>query len=60
MVLNVRVFAYGFPSLALVLGFLLLFTGFSQNNQAIVQAGWGFVAVGVILQIFYLISRTVR
>lgn len=59
MGLNVRVFSYGFPSLALVLGFLLLFYGYSQNNEPAVQAGTGFVIVGVILQIFYLILRKI-
>ncbi len=60
MIIRIGAFAYGFPALALVLGFLLVFAGFNTNNQAEVQYGEGLVVVGVLLQVFYLLSRARR
>ncbi len=57
IVLRIGVFAYGFPALALALGFLLLLAGFNANNQPEIQTGEGLVVVGVLLQLLYLFSR---
>jgi len=57
--LSIRVVATTAPPVALILGFVLVFSGIASNSQMMVQAGWVFVAVGVALQLAYLASRYV-
>jgi hypothetical protein len=52
-----EVFANSPPAILITLGFVLLFFGFSTNNGGMVNAGWAFVAFGIILQIIWLLAK---
>jgi len=48
MDVDIKVIAYSFPAIALVLGFLLIFTGASSNNPDLTTWGSIFVVIGII------------
>ena len=48
MDVNIKVVAYSFPAIALVLGFLLIFTGASSNNPDLTAWGGIFVVIGIV------------
>jgi len=54
---EIRVFAKTVPAISLVLGFILILIGTSNNNEVMATSGWTFVIVGVVLQIFWLFRR---
>ena len=49
-----------FPALALLIGFVLILTGARDGVLESVQAGWGLVTVGVIVEFVLPISRRLR
>jgi hypothetical protein len=51
MDVDIKVVAYSFPAIALVLGFLLLLTGASSNNPDLTRWGGIFVVIGIIAYI---------
>lgn len=51
----INIFANSPPAILIALGFVLLFFGSTTNNTELTNAGWTFVAVGVLLQIGWLI-----
>lgn len=53
----IEVFASNPPSILFALGFVLLLLGFSTGDQGIVDAGWIFVGIGVVLQTLWLILK---
>ena len=55
MTAEIRVFANTVPAICLVLGFILIFYGYTTGNETMVNSGWTFVIIGVILQILWLI-----
>jgi len=54
---EIKVFAYTFPTICLVLGFLLILYGNSTNNGVMTSSGWTFIVVGVIMQIMWLFRK---
>ena len=50
----VKVFANSPPAILIALGFVLLFLGYSANIANMINAGWIFVALGIILQVVWL------
>lgn len=60
MSVNIRVIAYTVPAIAMVLGFILLFTGFSTENGEMIRAGWMLIVMGFLLQIFWLLTKIRR
>jgi len=50
MKIDIMVIATVFPTIALVLGFLLIMSGNSKD-------GWNLIWIGVALQVLYLILR---
>jgi len=53
----IKVIASSVPAICIVLGFLLLVSGFSLSNDGIIRSGWALIIIGVILQVLWLISR---
>lgn len=51
----VKIFANSPPAILIALGFVLLFFGSTTNNGELTNAGWAFVALGVLLQIGWLL-----
>ncbi|MEM3697786.1 MAG: hypothetical protein QXQ94_09870 [Candidatus Bathyarchaeia archaeon] len=51
----VDVIARSPPAICLALGFVLLFFGSLLGNNGMVNAGWGLVAIGVLLQFGWLL-----
>ena len=49
-----------FPAQALLIGFVLILTGARDGVLEFVQAGWGLVTVGVIVEFVLPISRRLR
>lgn len=45
------------PCLALATGFLLILPELGGTTTALVQTGWGFVTVGIVLQLVLPLSR---
>jgi len=56
----VDVFANSPPAICLALGFVLLFFGYAANNSGMVNAGWGFVVIGGLLQVGWLFLMSKR
>jgi|Deesub1362A_J573_1020465.scaffolds.fasta_scaffold00150_51 hypothetical protein len=54
---EIKVFARSVPAIALVLGFLLLISGFTTGNEEMRSVGWTFVIIGFVLQVFWLFRR---
>ena len=48
MDVDIKVFAYSFPAISLVLGFLLILTGSTGNNPELTRWGTIFVIIGVV------------
>jgi hypothetical protein len=55
-----EVFANSPPAILIALGFVLLFFGYSANTVNMINAGWIFVGLGVILQVAWLIIMANR
>lgn len=55
-----EVFANSPPAILIALGFVLLFFGYSANIVNMINAGWIFVVLGVILQVAWLIIMANR
>ena len=55
--LLLEIFANSPPAILVALGFVLLFFGFTTNNGNMVNAGWTFVAFGIILQVIWLLAK---
>gem|GEM_PF-7069331 len=53
-------FTSAFPAIALVFGFLLVFIGSTDGPRELVQGGWGFITVGVIVEFVLPVSRRLR
>ena len=53
----IKIFASNPPSILFALGFVLILWGFATDNSGMVNAGWGFVGIGVILQVLWLVLR---
>ena len=51
-----EVFANSPPAILMALGFVLLFFGYSATITNMINAGWIFVGLGVILQIIWLVG----
>jgi hypothetical protein len=49
-----------FPAVALLFGFLLVVFGTADGIRELVQGGWGFITVGVIVEFVLPISRRLR
>lgn len=49
-----------FPATSLVIGFLLVLFGSDSGVQQMIQGGWGFITVGVIVELVLPISRRLR
>jgi hypothetical protein len=49
-----------FPAVALLLGFSFVLLGTADGIQELVQGGWGFITVGVIVEFVLPISRRLR
>ncbi len=56
MTLNIllEIFAKSPPAILIALSFVLLFFGFTANFTDMINAGWVFLALGVILQVAWL------
>jgi hypothetical protein len=52
-----EIFANSPPAILFALGFVLLFFGFATNNSGMANAGWAFVALGIILQAIWLLAK---
>ena len=50
----IKVFASSPPSILIALAFVLLFFGSTANVSAMINAGWIFLALGVLLQMLWL------
>ncbi len=55
---EIKVIARSVPAIAIVLGFLLIFSGISIGNEEMTNSGWTLIIIGFVLQVLYLISRT--
>jgi hypothetical protein len=53
----IEVIASNPPSILFALGFILLLFGYLANNAGMIDAGWIFVVIGVILQVLWLVMR---
>ena len=53
-------FTSAFPALALMLGFMLVLIGTTEGLAELVQGGWGFITVAVIVEFVLPISRRLR
>ncbi len=62
MSINVKVVAFGFAALLVVLGVILLLAGYnlSTPNQAEVSSGWDLILVGVVVWVAGFSSRYLR
>lgn len=49
-----------FPAASLLLGFFLVLFGTTDGVQQMIQSGWGFITVGVIVEFVLPISRRLR
>jgi hypothetical protein len=52
--------ASAFPAAAIMLGFAFILLGLSNGIAELVQGGWGFITVGVIVEFVLPISRRLR
>lgn len=55
MDVDIKVIAYSFPAIALVLGFLLLLTGAGSSNPDLTRWGGIFVVIGIIAYLIPII-----
>jgi hypothetical protein len=53
-------FTSAFPAVALLFGFLLVLFGTTDGYLELVQGGWGFITVAVIVEFVLPISRRLR
>jgi hypothetical protein len=49
-----------FPAGAILLGFAFILIGISNGLAALIQGGWGFITIGVIVEFVLPISRRLR
>jgi hypothetical protein len=56
----VDIFANSPPSVCIALGFVLTFFGYTANNNGMINAGWGFVGIGAVLQVGWLFMKSRR
>lgn len=52
--------ASAFPAVAILVGFVFILLGNSDGIMALIQGGWGFLTVGVIVELVLPISRRLR
>ncbi len=52
--------ASAFPAVAIALGFAFILIGTTDTVTALVQGGWGFITIGVIVEFVLPISRRLR
>jgi hypothetical protein len=45
------------PSVCIASGFVLDFFGYATNNSGMINAGWGLVIIGVLLQVGWLFLK---
>ena len=55
-----NIFANSPPAILIALGFVMLFFGSTTNNAELMNAGWAFFGVGVLLQIAWLLVMVKR
>jgi hypothetical protein len=55
-----KVFTSASPALALLLGFILVVLGSFGEGIDFTQTGWGFVTIGVLVQVALPIARRLR
>lgn len=62
MGISVKVVAFGFAALLVVLGVILLLVGYNlpTPNQAEVSSGWDLIIVGVVVWIAGFLSRYLK
>ncbi|TMI57220.1 hypothetical protein E6H18_05390 [Candidatus Bathyarchaeota archaeon] len=53
-------FTSAFPAVALLFGFLLVLVGTTDGTRELVQGGWGFITVGLMVEFVLPISRRLR
>jgi hypothetical protein len=53
----VDIFANSPPSVCIALGFVMAFFGYNVNNNAMIYGGWGFVGIGALLQVGWLLMK---
>lgn len=51
----IEIFASNPPSIAIALGFLLLFFGHIMEDASMINSGWGFAVIGFLLQVLWLL-----
>jgi hypothetical protein len=56
----INIFANSPPAILIALGFVLIFFGSTTSNGELTNGGWTFVAVGVLLQIGWLLFAMKR
>ena len=52
--------ASAFPAAAMLIGFVFVLIGSTDGVVELVQGGWGFITVGVIVEFVLPISRRLR
>lgn len=57
MGLDIKVFAYTFPAICIVMGALLLFGGSQMVSSEMTTWGGNLIIIGAALQAFYLFLR---
>src|SRR5438094_8477296 len=53
-------FTSAFPAVALLFGFILVRVGTTDGTRELIQGGWGFITVGIIVEFVLPISRRLR
>lgn len=56
----IEIFAESPPAILIALSFVLLFIGFTTNFVSIINVGWIFLALGVVLQVLWLLVMAKR
>jgi hypothetical protein len=57
MAINIRVLAYTFPAICIVMGVILLIAGQQMNSPELRTWGGNLIIIGAVLQALYLILR---
>lgn len=60
--INVKVIAYGFAALLVVLGAILLLAGYNLSpvNQSEISSGWTLIIIGIIIWFVGFLARYLR
>jgi hypothetical protein len=57
MGIDIKVLAYTFPAICIVMGVILLITGQQMNSSELRTWGGNLIIIGAVLQALYLILR---